>query len=293
MRLSQATQSTQQPVDSYHAKEYVIWQDDCLTVADYYPDDFFQLLLTSPPYPGLHDFPLTGTEYKTWLHERLAAWVPKVCAQTGVLVLVYKFGRTADGWFDTEQLALVREIEERHGLHCVDVYPWDKLNAPPSGNHQRHDRDEWEIAAVFARSPSYFYRPVRKPYSPKTIAKHSTGNARQPDQMGRLANGHARLHPQGARQGNVLRISSSGDQGRPRVKGGSFPRALARRFIHQHSRRGQGVIDPFCGAGTTLMEAVRYGRFAVGVDNDPAAVNTAVVWLGEVTGDRFEEETAV
>jgi DNA modification methylase len=128
---------------------------------------------------------------------------------------------------------------------------------------------------------------VRKPYNPKTIAKNKTGNPRQADVLGKHTNGHARLHPQGARQGNVLRISSSGDQGRPRVTGGSFPRQLAERFILQHTRQGDGVADPFCGAGTTLAEAVRLGRWGVGVDDDAVAVETAVTWLAQLTGGRF------
>lgn len=269
---------------SYHGPAWSVVHGDCLTAAAAYPDNTFQLLLTSPPYPGLHNFPLTGPAYHTWLHKRLATWVPKVCAQTGVVVLVYKYGRTADGWFDLDQLTLLAEIEQRHGLHLVDFYPWDKLNAPPAGSHNRHDRDEWEITAVFARSPDYFYRPVRKPYSPKTIAKNKNGNPRQADVLGKHTNGHARLHPQGARQGNVLRLSSSGDQGRPRVVGGSFPRQLAERFILQHSRPGDRVADPFCGAGTTLAEAVRLGRVGVGVDDNAAAVATAVGWLQELGG---------
>lgn len=268
----------------YHGPAWFVAHGDCLTAAAAYPDDAFQLLLTSPPYPGLHNFPLTGAAYHAWLHKRLAAWVPKVCAQTGIIVLVYKYGRTADGWFDLDQLLLLKEIEQQHGLRLADLYPWDKLNAPPAGSHDRHDRDEWEITAVFARSPDYFYRPVRKPYSPKTIAKNKNGNPRQADVLGKHTNGHARLHPSGARQGNVLRISSSGDQGRPRVAGGSFPRQLAERFILQHTRPGDGVLDIFCGAGTTLAEAVRLGRFGVGVDDDAVAVETAVGWLRTLGG---------
>lgn len=80
-----------------------------------HPNNAFQLLLTSPPYPGLHGFPLTGWADHDWLHERLAAWTPKICAQTGVIVLVYKYGRTADGWFDLDQLLLLKEIEQQHG----------------------------------------------------------------------------------------------------------------------------------------------------------------------------------
>jgi hypothetical protein len=71
--------------------------------------------------------------------------------------------------------------------------------------------------------PNTFTAPCASPTTPKTIAKNRSANPRQADVLGNHTNGHARLHPQGARQGNVLRISSSGDQGRPRVKGAHFP----------------------------------------------------------------------
>ena len=50
---------------------------------------------------------------------------------------------------------------------------------------------------------------------------------------------------------------------------------LAAHAITTYTRPGDLVLDPMCGAGTTLVEAVRAGRHAIGVDIEPAFVDLA------------------
>jgi modification methylase len=45
--------------------------------------------------------------------------------------------------------------------------------------------------------------------------------------------------------------------------------AIARHAITAYSHPGELVLDPMCGIGTTLVEATRLGRDAVGVDLEP------------------------
>jgi SAM-dependent methyltransferase len=45
---------------------------------------------------------------------------------------------------------------------------------------------------------------------------------------------------------------------------------LAAHVVAAHTTRGELVADPMCGSGTTLVEAVRAGRDAIGVDIEPA-----------------------
>lgn len=47
-----------------------------------------------------------------------------------------------------------------------------------------------------------------------------------------------------------------------------FPRELPRRCINLFSYKGDVVFDPFCGSGTTLIEAQASGRIGVGVEID-------------------------
>ncbi|MDE2815436.1 MAG: site-specific DNA-methyltransferase [Chloroflexota bacterium] len=50
-----------------------------------------------------------------------------------------------------------------------------------------------------------------------------------------------------------------------------FPPQLPRFLIEQLSEPGDVVLDPMLGSGTTLIEAVRLGRRAIGCDIDPLA----------------------
>jgi modification methylase len=56
--------------------------------------------------------------------------------------------------------------------------------------------------------------------------------------------------------------------------------AIARQAISAYTQPGDLVLDPMCGIGTTLVEAIHLGRHALGVELEPrwaqlAAANTA------------------
>lgn len=76
-------------------------------------------------------------------------------------------------------------------------------------------------------------------------------------------------------------ISQASENGRS----GAFPPEIPRRLIRMFSVVGDTVLDPFAGTGTTLWEASRLGRHAVGVevDKDRAAA---------LEGERRRRETA-
>lgn len=56
--------------------------------------------------------------------------------------------------------------------------------------------------------------------------------------------------------------------------------ALAARIISEYSEPGQLVCDPMCGVGTTLIEAVRLRRRAVGVELESRWVDLARLNIG-------------
>jgi len=51
------------------------------------------------------------------------------------------------------------------------------------------------------------------------------------------------------------------------ISGGAvFPEELVERFIRLYTRRGQTVLDPFLGTGTTMKVALKLGRHAIGYE---------------------------
>ena len=50
---------------------------------------------------------------------------------------------------------------------------------------------------------------------------------------------------------------------------------IANRLIRENSSEGETILDPFCGSGSVLVEALILGRNAVGVDINPLAFTIA------------------
>lgn len=79
------------------------------------------------------------------------------------------------------------------------------------------------------------------------------------------------------------------------------PVALVANAILDASERGDIVLDPFLGSGTTIIAAERTGRTAYGLELDPAYVDVIVrrwqLYTGEQaqnahTGKTFDETAA-
>lgn len=50
---------------------------------------------------------------------------------------------------------------------------------------------------------------------------------------------------------------------------------IANRLIRENSSKEQTVLDPFCGSGSVLVEALTLGRNAIGIDINPLAIMIA------------------
>lgn len=64
--------------------------------------------------------------------------------------------------------------------------------------------------------------------------------------------------------------------------------AIARHAIGAYTRPGDTVMDPMCGIGTTLVEAIRAGRHAIGVEYEPRWTAVAAANLHHARSTRPE-----
>ncbi|MBD3410694.1 MAG: DNA methyltransferase [Ignavibacteriales bacterium] len=60
---------------------------------------------------------------------------------------------------------------------------------------------------------------------------------------------------------------------------GNFVPQIPNQLMRRFTRKGETVLDPFLGGGTTLLECLRLGRAGVGVDIDADATRRARVRL--------------
>jgi len=63
-----------------------------------------------------------------------------------------------------------------------------------------------------------------------------------------------------------------------------FPEELPHRLIQLYTFKGEVVLDPFCGSGTTCIAARKNGRHYIGYEINPAYVALAARRLQETTG---------
>ena len=61
----------------------------------------------------------------------------------------------------------------------------------------------------------------------------------------------------------------------------SFPEALVAEFVNFFTKRGQWVLDPFLGTGSTLVACLQAGRNAVGVELSPRYAEIAQARIDE------------
>ena len=66
------------------------------------------------------------------------------------------------------------------------------------------------------------------------------------------------------------------------------PVALLERIIHSSSNRGDVVLDPFCGCGTTIDAAEKLGRQWIGIDVTQLAISLIKNRLSDIYGSRMK-----
>lgn len=73
---------------------------------------------------------------------------------------------------------------------------------------------------------------------------------------------------------------------------GGKPHNIWSKYIEVYSKKGDVVLDPFCGRGVGVIEAVKMGRNAIGVDLNPIAIFQSEMISTNIDVKRVKEEWA-
>jgi DNA modification methylase len=243
---------------------------DCLEILKNYPDKFFDLIVTSPPYADCRSKTYGGIKpesYVSWFLPRSKELL-RVLKKEGTFVLNIK-EKVAEGERHTYVIELIIEMRKQ-GWLWTEEFIWHKKNCHP-GKWPNRFRDAWERCLQFNKSKNFqmFQKEVMVPMGEwaKTRLKHLGKNdvIRFDSQVGsgfgkNIANwiGRDKAYPS-----NVLHLATETDN---RNHSATFPKALPEWFIKLFTKEGDWVLDPFVGCGTTSEVAQKLGRNSLGID---------------------------
>jgi DNA modification methylase len=172
--------------------------------------------------------------------------------------------------FLTDVLTLVASYSMQPSLHfiCMD---WRHMRELLSAGDVAYA--ELKNVCVWVKDNAGMGSLYRSQHEFIFVFKCGTGSHRNNIQLGRFGRSRTNVwHYPGVNsfarsteEGNLLELH-------PTVK----PVALVADAIMDCSARGDIVLDPFLGSGTTLIAAERTGRVCHGMELDPAYVDTII-----------------
>ena len=250
--------------------ESIIKIGDCLDVLKDYPDNSFDLIITSPPYADCRAKSYGGVSpdaYVQWFLPRSKQFL-RVLKPTGTFILNIK-EKVIDGERHTYVIDLILGLKQQ-GWLWTEEFVWHKKNCHP-GKWPNRFRDAWERCLQFNKNRQFhmYQNAVMVPMGDwaKTRLKHLGTNdvIRFDSQVGsgfgkNIANwvGRDKAYPS-----NVLHLATETGN---KNHSATFPRALPEWFIKLFTKENDWVLDPFVGSGTTCEVAQQLGRNSVGID---------------------------
>jgi DNA modification methylase len=170
------------------------------------------------------------------------------------------------------QVALALQAD---GWWLRSAIVWHKLSTTPESVRDRPS-SRYELIFLLTRSARYWFDldAIRQPHKDTSLRRAQPHRAdpgrswRQGEPNRGVSPPHTfrreqMTHPGGANPGNVWAIPASSFRG---AHFATFPEELARRCILAGCPEGGTVLDPFAGAGTTILAARRLGRYGIGID---------------------------
>lgn len=274
--------------------EHRLLLGDCLEKLSEVEDESVQLTVTSPPYNIGKEYEKNARmqfdEYLDWLDEVISALVKKTNSSGSICWQVGNHVRSGEV-FPLDVFCY--KLFAKHGLKLRNRIIW-QFNF---GLHaQRRFSGRYETVLWFSKSDDYKFNldPVRVPqiYPGKRHSKKKGEMAGKPsgNKLGKNPSDYWEFDAKEQFIDNPVWFF-------PNVKSNhtektahpcQFPIELAERCVLALSDEDDLILDPFVGAGTTMLAAMRNNRSAVGIDLMPEYIEISQQRLKELAADELK-----
>jgi len=276
----------------------LIHTGDCFDVLSTLPDESVHMCMTSPPYWNLRDYDHAdqlGLEPDSGQYVQNMAdvfdEVYRVLRPDGSLWL--NLGDTYDDK-DLQQIPARVALElQRRGWILRNRVTWAKPNPMPQSVKDRLN-DTTEAIFHFVKNKDYWYdldaireehSEYSKEWAERTTRKSDAGvtddntpSHHKPHNLdSKESDCTNALHAAGKNPGDVFEVTTKPF---PDAHFAVYPPELCEKPIKATCPKQGVVLDPFAGAGTTLLKAKELGRKFVGIELNPKYADMARARVG-------------
>lgn len=233
-------------------------------------DNSIDLIVTSPPYADSRSKTYGGIkpdEYVDWFLP-ISKELYRVLKPDGTFILNIK-EKVVKGERHTYVLELILALRKQ-GWLWTEEFMWHKKNSYP-GKWPNRFRDSWERLLQFNKNRKFnMYQeevmvPIGDWASNRLQRLSETDKTRDTSKVGsgfgkNVSNWLKRdkVYPT-----NVLHMATECNN---KKHSAAFPESLPEWFIKLFTKKGDWVLDPFVGSGTTSIVAQRLYRNSIGIE---------------------------
>jgi len=288
-------------------KSNIIYKGECenyLSKTSLFPDNSIDLIITSPPYADRREKSYGGIKpekYVEWFLP-ISVQLYRILKPKGSFILNIK-ENVKNGERQTYVLELILALK-RHRWLWVEEYCWYKKNSYP-GKWPNRFRDTWERCLHFTKQKKFkmyqdgvkvpmgdWKKPRFKSLSEKDFIRSISGTD---SHFGRKVSNwlnRRKVYPHNVvvfekehfiEPETVIHFATECSN---RNHSAVFPIELPSWFIKLLTKKGDVVLDPFIGAGTTAIAAILLERSYVGIELVPEYAKVAEKNIRELQGIR-------
>ncbi len=260
----------------------MVYNDDCLNVLKSISDETVDLIYLDPPFFTQKKQRLSSSAGKKYefsdVWESRSEYLDYICIRLAEMKRILK--KSGSIFFHCDTTAshylrvLLDDVFGEANFRSEIIWSYKRWSNSKKGLLPNH-----QTIFFYSKTANYKFNTIYGQYSPTTNIdqilqereRNSAGKAvYKRDKSGNIVSSKEK---KGVPASDVWEIPFLNPKAKERTGYPTQkPIELLERIIKVASNKGDLVLDPFCGSGTTLVAAKLLGRKIIGIDTNPDAV---------------------